>query len=744
VSPPEHSEEQPAQEPRSASARSQESAGEASDKKADGASNGTATNSGGGNWLSQMGSDILAQLLPLVISAGGLAALVFGVGGAVSMARFYAAGLPAQQALSAATESDVRAIGLTWLVTFGLLGLLAVLLAYLASPQGKATAAMYYLLIAMAASEATVVWSLGSRGHLWGDLWWEDLVAAGIIVGGTAGAAGIVLFLHRRNRREERLSRQGEQKRKEAAGEPTATTTKVAKGGEEPPPEAGATTKPVPVAPEPSLTNPALNADQKAREKPLVLPLWAYVVLGAISLAAGASVGGLLGHWWVALAIIFAGVLALATIRVADLTASFRWYGVCVFFSIALFGAVLGVLRMLEEPRLQSVAFLQTQGDQVRAMQGVYVGESDDRLWFASVALDECGDVDLRRGSGRLRSVPRDQVSFVSIGPPMGLPKLAHESQAMLDDVMAEHEGEETIVGPGAVRDTVAVNELGIRRKASGWWLELGSSEDFGRHPSVTLRGRRLRLRHPKDGDDEDADTWQVRLPRVARSGAVYVGCGERTNKAWLTVPERPYAMPTATGLGGGRWRLDARGSFDPDGQIQSYVWHLPGEAQPLKGPTQEFTTDDGGAVARLVVIDDESDDEVNKPKRNEPLSDDRDVRLAGTISRTFPSDLLFCHDCRHLKDGAAKRRVGGLQHDVPGARLVVVRAHTDERGSAGYNDYLSTARATAVVKALLSGLKPRPDYRAVGVGEDDPSQPGDHRANRRIEVLIYRGPATR
>jgi hypothetical protein len=101
---------------------------------------------------SQLGQ-IVRDLLPVVVTAGGLAFLLFAVGAAVSVARFSAAGLPWEQAISAATESDMRATGLIWLGIFGVLGLLAVTVVYVASPQGQATAATYYALIAIATAD---------------------------------------------------------------------------------------------------------------------------------------------------------------------------------------------------------------------------------------------------------------------------------------------------------------------------------------------------------------------------------------------------------------------------------------------------------------------------------------------------------------------------------------------------------------------------------------------------------------
>jgi outer membrane protein OmpA-like peptidoglycan-associated protein len=693
--------------------------------------------------FTQLIREAAALLLPLVISGAGLAALVVGVGGAVSMARFYSAGLPANQAVNAATESDMQAIGITWLITFGLVGLLAVLLAYIASPNGKATAAMHYALIGIVAVELTVVWQL-ARGDSGQDFGWRDAAAAVALLAATVTAVWVVVRRH----------------------------IHAVSGDDEPPNllpylkkgfkvvvtvfwrvvlatalmrRVWRRKRPGSVTPEGghgSLGKPAMGGTEKRNDDALVLTLWDYVWLGLLTVGAAVLAGWLLRHWWVVFSVVTAGALGLLTIRVAALNATpprFRWYGVCVFFSVGLFGAALGVFRMADEPRLQPVAFLRTEGDEVTAMQGIYVGESDERLWFASVALDECGASDVRRGSGRLLWVPSNEVSHLTIGPPMGLPKLAHEATAMRDDVMAEHHGKEARGTPEAVRDSVAVDRLGIEGKVSGWWLEIGRSKDLGEHPRVMLGRRSLRLRHPLDGDNhtEDAGLWQVRLPRRARSGAVYANCGERTNRAWLTVPRRPFAMPTATDQGDGTLELTARGSLDPDGHLMSYTWMVDGTE--YGGRVVEVSAPQAGRYATLIVEDDSRVRDTENGRQS--LTDDRKVRLDATVARTFPSDLLFCFDCRRLRKAGA-RRVRALRHDAVGAYQVVVRAHTDERGSRRHNKRLANYRAHAVAKALFGGmLKPPEDKKIRGVGERDVADPGDHRENRRVEVVIYREP---
>ena len=512
--------------------------------------------------------DVWLQGLPLVFSAGGLAALVVGVGGAVEVARFYGAGLPAYQAVDAAAQGELNVVGLTWLVTFGVLGILAVFLVYLASPTGKATPAMHYALIGIAAAEAGAVWWLGRREGFW-EQWELNLVALLFVVGPAAGAVAIVARRHRAARNGASLI-----------------------GG--------------------PLRHKVLPVKHKRLEDSLALRHIDFARLALLSVVAGAGTGLSLGHVWVGLTIPFAGALGLVALRMADLSGErFRWYGVCVFFSVALFGAVLSVLRAIDEPRLQPVAFILEQGERAVAVEGVYVGESDSRLWFASVALGDCDELHVRPGSGRLWSVPRDQVTHLSVGPPVGLPKLAHEASSMLAELRAVRPGREVTAYPRAVRDSVAIERLGNDERGSpGTWVRAGSKEDLGDHPRLRIGRTRLPLRLR-------GREWQLQVPDTGSSGPIHAACGERTNRAWLTVLKPPRAVPTATPLGGGNWRLDASRSRDRDGSIRRYRWMIRGQ-DPARNLKMDVELPSGRRTmsATLRVTDDDG------------LADDRDVRL--------------------------------------------------------------------------------------------------------------------
>ena len=82
----------------------------------------------------------------------------------------------------------------------------------------------------------------------------------------------------------------------------------------------------------------------------------------------------------------------------------------------------------------------------------------------------------------------------------------------------------------------------------------------------------------------------------------------------------------------------------------------------------------------------------------------------------------------------------------VNSASRVVVRGHTDARGSDAYNDSLSLRRATAVI-AQLTKIEPALARKLVaqGAGKREPLYPGDdeatYRLNRRVEFVPAKTP---
>jgi outer membrane protein OmpA-like peptidoglycan-associated protein len=128
--------------------------------------------------------------------------------------------------------------------------------------------------------------------------------------------------------------------------------------------------------------------------------------------------------------------------------------------------------------------------------------------------------------------------------------------------------------------------------------------------------------------------------------------------------------------------------------------------------------------TVRLTLTDDDS------------LVAERRVTLRGRLVRVYPADLLFRFDERKLTERGA-RRVHALRHETVGARRVLIYVHTDERGGPRHNRSLARARARAVERVLLDGRVPQERRVVRGLGETRPVDPGDHRENRRVVVVV-------
>jgi hypothetical protein len=120
------------------------------------------------------------------------------------------------------------------------------------------------------------------------------------------------------------------------------------------------------------------------------------------------------------LTLLIAAVLLFALLRVAALTKRrFAPYAVAVFVAVVLFGAAATALRAVDQPQARPVAALVI--DDARGICGLYVTETDKRLYIAQVNLD--GNHDPVRRTGRIIEIPRDKVIAESIGD---LQKVSH------------------------------------------------------------------------------------------------------------------------------------------------------------------------------------------------------------------------------------------------------------------------------------------------------------------------------
>lgn len=171
-----------------------------------------------------------------------------------------------------------------------------------------------------------------------------------------------------------------------------------------------------------------LEADRRALERPRRLRLKPW---GAALILAAMVFGGVLvllrlddiwgAEWWVPSSLALAPLLAVALWRISELANTrLVWFGVAVFLSVPLFGTLLTVAKNLADPQVQALALIRKADTPTESIQGLYVTEANDRVYFANLATEGCGE-EIEPGSGRLLSLPSDDVVAMSLGPRQGI-----------------------------------------------------------------------------------------------------------------------------------------------------------------------------------------------------------------------------------------------------------------------------------------------------------------------------------
>ncbi len=124
-------------------------------------------------------------------------------------------------------------------------------------------------------------------------------------------------------------------------------------------------------------------------------------------------------------------------------------------------------------------------------------------------------------------------------------------------------------------------------------------------------------------------------------------------------------------------------------------------------------------------------------------LGNDVAIRNTGEeLILTLPQDLLFATDSASLRPDLRRdlRAIAGNLVEYPRSDIRVV-GHTDNTGSASYNQTLSERRAATVARVLLDEGVAADRIRSVGRGLTDPvadnSTAEGRRQNRRVEIFV-------
>ena len=117
-------------------------------------------------------------------------------------------------------------------------------------------------------------------------------------------------------------------------------------------------------------------------------------------------------------------------------------------------------------------------------------------------------------------------------------------------------------------------------------------------------------------------------------------------------------------------------------------------------------------------------------------------VNTGNALVVTLPQDITFAVDSAAVRPDLQRdiRAVAGNLMQYPDSRIEVI-GHTDNTGSAAYNQTLSQQRANSVAAVLMGAGVPSGRIVAYGRGEDQPIAsnltPQGRAQNRRVEIVI-------
>ena len=174
-------------------------------------------------------------------------------------------------------------------------------------------------------------------------------------------------------------------------------------------------------------------AGEAPREKPpsTDVTVFGAMVMAPLAIIAVALPAAILGQNWLAFTMAAIIGLGLGLWRMANLfVGRFIWFALAVLLSVPFFGTVALATRNLDDPQAQPVAIIRKSDGPGEALQGLYVTETDKRVYFANIATRAC-EKKIVEDSGRLLWIPKGEVVAMAIGPSQDIDKAARASVEM-------------------------------------------------------------------------------------------------------------------------------------------------------------------------------------------------------------------------------------------------------------------------------------------------------------------------
>lgn len=431
---------------------------------------GSGSRSASGSQLASLLSSIGSKLLPALITAGSLLGFVAFAGAVIVWTRFEAVKVPPDQAVNAVRREELVSVGASLLLIFGFFGVIALVATYLVDRRGRATPGMARWLLCLLAVEGVVAIVL-TEGLSALD---TVVLASAVVLLCMAGV--LVTFVDLLTSPRDDFAEEDKALLAPlnphhpflwSDGEPWIPAAELAK-------MLAALAVLVAVGLVLVLAGPALlpalllvlpvaaaiaflfvvgrpvvadfrrhlHAEDigdgsilpgRPRRRPARLYLLAPgVALLAVLLGLMVAIPALvLGQWWLATSLGSAVLLTSGLWRIAALPRhGFMWFGLAVFLSVPLFGTLSLMARNIAHPQVQPMALIRKTDGPYEAIQGLYVAEGDDRVYFADLATEGCSDT-VTPNSGRLLWVPKSEVVALSIGPAEDLESAARSALEM-------------------------------------------------------------------------------------------------------------------------------------------------------------------------------------------------------------------------------------------------------------------------------------------------------------------------